>query len=199
MQDKPNFPFLVLLQRVWQYYYRSQQDTYYIEYGGPRSFAQYGLPMDLKDMDAAFIWGRNSKTYFFKGDKYWRYDGRKIDYGYPRSIRVWKGLPAKINAAMKWRNGKTYFFTGSRYYRLDDWEVQVEADYPKSIALKWMRCEKDNLDMITTPETSGVQNAQNTTQGCKCDRDHECSSGSAVYPSLVTVCSLLLAIFKLNF
>lgn len=104
-------------------------------------------------MDAAFVWGRNSRTYFFKGDKYWRYNGRKVDYGYPKSISVWKRLPANIDAAMKWRNGKTYFFTGSTYYRFDDWELQVEADYPKSIALKWMRCEKDNIGVITTTET----------------------------------------------
>lgn len=150
-------------------------------------------------MDAAFVWGRNSRTYFFKGDKYWRYSGHKVDYGYPKSISVWKGLPANIDAAMKWRNGKTYFFTGSTYYRFDDWELQVEADYPKSIALKWMRCEKDNLGAITTTETASVAQAQNTTQGYGCDHDHEHSSGSAVYPSLVTLCSLLLVIFKLNF
>ena len=148
-------------------------------------------------MDAAFVWGRNSRTYFFKGNQYWRYNGRKIDYGYPKSIKVWKGVPANIDAAVKWRNGKTYFFTGSRYYKFDDWELQVEADYPKSTALKWMRCEKDNLDMVTTTETP-VAKSQNATQGYGCDHDHAHSSGSAVYPSLVTLCSLLLVIFKLN-
>ena len=186
------------LLRVWQYYYRSHLDTYYIEYNGPRDFNQYGLPMDLKDMDAAFVWGRNSRTYFFKGDKYWRYSGHKIDYGYPKSTSVWKGLPANIDGAMKWRNGKTYFFAGSTYYRLDDWAVQIEADYPKSIALKWMRCEKDNLGVITT--TASLGETQNETQGCHgCDHVHEKSSGSAVYPSLVTLFSLLLGILNLNF
>ena len=154
--------------------------------------------MDLKDMDAAFVWGRNSRAYFFKGDKYWRYSGRRVDYGYPKSISVWKGLPAKIDAAMKWRNGKSYFFAGSTYYRFDDWELQIEADYPKSIALKWMRCTKDNLGVITTTEIPGV--TQNTTQGYHgCDHVHEQSSGSAVYPSLVTLCSFLVAILKVNF
>ena len=94
-------------------------------------------------MDAAFIWERNGQTYLFKGDKYWRFHGSKIDYGYPRSIRVWKGLPKRIDAAMKWTNGKSYFFAGPKYYRFDDLNVQVEAGYPHSIALKWMRCEKD--------------------------------------------------------
>ena len=154
--------------------------------------------MDLKDMDAAFVWGRNSRTYFFKGDKYWRYSGHKIDYGYPKSTTVWKGLPAKIDGAMKWRNDKSYFFAGSTYYKLDDWAVQIEADYPKSIALKWMRCEKDNLGVITTTASTG--STQNTTQGYHgCDHVHEQSSGSAVYPSLVALFSLLLSILKLNF
>ena len=99
--------------------------------------------MELANMDAAFIWERNGRTYLFKGDKYWRFSGSKIDYGYPRSIRVWKGLPKRIDAAMKWKNGKSYFFAGPKYYRFDDLNVQVEAGYPHSIALKWMRCEKD--------------------------------------------------------
>ena len=150
-------------------------------------------------MDAVFVWGRNSKTYFFKGDKYWRYNGNKIDYGYPRSIGVWKGVPANIDSVMKWRNGKTYFFKGTTYHRLNDWNIQVEADYPKSIALKWMRCEKENLAVPTTTEMSEVAKAQNATQGYPCDHDHEHSSGSAVYPSLVTLCSLVLALVKLNF
>ena len=142
-------------------------------------------------MDAVFIWGRNSKTYFFKGDRYWRFYDNKIDYGYPKSISAWKGLPEKIDAAMKWRNGKSYFFAGGQYYRFDDWNIQVGADYPKSIALKWMRCEKDNLEVVKPTE---AEVAQNATQGCPCI----CSSGSAVLPSLATLLSLLFVFVKLN-
>ena len=42
-------------------------------------------------MDAAFIWERNYKTYFFKGGYYWRYneDSNSIDGNYPRPISVW--------------------------------------------------------------------------------------------------------------
>lgn len=155
--------------------------------------------MDLVDMDAVFIWGRNGKTYFFKGDKYWRYYGGKIDYGYPKSISVWKGLPGKIDAAMKWRNGKSYFFIGGMYYRFDDWNIQVEADYPKSIALKWMRCEKDNLEVSlkTTASSNGTINAQNGTQGCPCQNICS-SSSSAILPSLITLLSMLFVAVKLN-
>lgn len=79
--------------------------------------------MDLKDMDVVFVWRRNSRIYFIKGDKYWCYSGYKIDYGYFKSISVWKGLFVNIDGVMKWRNGKIYFFVGSIYYRLDDWVV----------------------------------------------------------------------------
>ena len=96
-------------------------------------------------MDAVFTWGRNGRTYFFKGNQFWRFYGGKIDYGYPRSISAWKGLPSKIDAAMKWRNGRSYFFVGGKYYRFDDSKVQVEDGYPRSIALVWMRCEKDKM------------------------------------------------------
>ena len=191
-----NFAIFVFDQSFWQYYYDSRRKQYRIEYKA-YSITRYGLPMDLANIDAVFRWGRNSKTYFFKGDKYWRYYGNKIDYGYPKSISVWKGLPGKIDAAMKWRNGKSYFFIGGMYYRFDDWNIQVEADYPKSIALKWMRCEKDNLEVLHTTPSAGAGHAQNATQACACEKT--CSSGSAVLPSLATFLSLLLVFAKLNF
>lgn len=184
--------------KYWRYYYDSGRDTYRIEYK-ERAITKFGLPMTLKDMDAVFTWGRNKRTYFFKGDKYWRYNGRTIDSGYPRSISVWGGVPANCNSVMKWRNGKTYFFKGSKYFRLDDWRIQVEADYPKSIALKWMRCEKENLAVEKTTETSGVDKGVNGTQRYSCDHDHEVSSGSAVYPSVFTICLMGLAFLRQNF
>lgn len=35
------------------------------------------------------------KTYFFKGERYWRYseERRATDPGYPKPITVWKGIP----------------------------------------------------------------------------------------------------------
>ena len=31
-----------------------------------------GLPRELERLDAAFVWGHNSKTYFMAGTAYWR-------------------------------------------------------------------------------------------------------------------------------
>ena len=54
------------------------------------------------------------------GNKYWRYFGNRIDYGYPRELKVWRGLPKVITAAFQWKNGRTYFFSGDKYYRYND-------------------------------------------------------------------------------
>lgn len=70
--------------RYWKYY------GYVLE-EGPRDISQLGLPPDLEKPDAAFVWGGNDKTYYFKGKNYWRYNeyNKKVDPNYPRSIEVW--------------------------------------------------------------------------------------------------------------
>lgn len=70
--------------RYWKYYDNRLEE-------GPRDIKQYGLPSALQNMDAAFIWEGNKKTYFFKGGNYWRYNenSNSIDANYPRPISVW--------------------------------------------------------------------------------------------------------------
>ena len=61
--------------------------------GYPRSISADwdGLPSSL---DAAFTW-TNGKTYFFKGDKYYKFDDDKLEvaesaeYPYPRDSGKW--------------------------------------------------------------------------------------------------------------
>jgi matrix metalloproteinase-14 (membrane-inserted) len=67
-----------------------------------------GLPSNL---DAAFTW-TNGKTYFFRGTEYWRFTEKKMDEGYPKSIRSgFDGIPSFVDAAFVWSgNGKIYFF-----------------------------------------------------------------------------------------
>ncbi|ESO98961.1 hypothetical protein LOTGIDRAFT_158923 [Lottia gigantea] len=96
-----------------------------------------GIP---NDVDAVFVWGGNGKTYFFKGNEYWRYTDRKVDFGYPKPLTVWRGLPAKIDAAFKWRNGRTYFFSGANYYRFHDNKFKVDEGYPRNIGNWWLGC-----------------------------------------------------------
>lgn len=55
-----------------------------------------------------------ARTYFFKGNQYWRFQNKKASSGYPRLISNWfHGLPDNLDAAFVWgRNGMTYFIKG---------------------------------------------------------------------------------------
>ena len=135
------------------------------------------LPTDL---DAALEWPGNGRTYFFKGNKYWRYNWRfnYVDRGYPRSIAdAWLGVPDDVDGAQQWKNGRTYFFKGGDYYALRKrgypW---VDSDYPKKTSVYWMGC---------------------STKGLTGGRISPDSGSSAVLPSVVllVVSSLLHKLF----
>ncbi|XP_071855396.1 uncharacterized protein [Apostichopus japonicus] len=86
-----------------------------------------GLPTNL---DAAVYWP-NGKTYFFKGNQYWRTSGTTVDNGYPLIIACgWPGLPDDIDAAVVWgRNRKGYFFKGTQYWRFNPDNDSTERGY----------------------------------------------------------------------
>ena len=87
------------------------------------------------------------KCYFFKGDKYARYDwaSDKADAGYPTSIAVnWRNMPAGFtsgfDAAVNGQGpfaGKCYFFKGDSYVRYDWGADKADAGYPQKIAANW--------------------------------------------------------------
>lgn len=84
--------------------------------GYPKPLVEWGFPATLDHIDAAMVWGYNSKTYFFSGYEYWRFDDEinKVDLDYPRNMSIWKGIGTNIDAAFQWKNGKIRFF--SHYY-----------------------------------------------------------------------------------
>lgn len=43
-----------------------------LERGYPKPLTSLGLPPDVQQVDAAFNWSKNKKTYIFAGDKFWR-------------------------------------------------------------------------------------------------------------------------------
>lgn len=101
------------------------------------------------------------KCYFFKGDKYIRYDWVKdrADTGYPKKIADnWHNLPAgftsNFDAAVNGQGpfaGKCYFFKGDSYIRYDWSSDRVDPGYPKKIANNWHNLPsgfKDNFDAI---------------------------------------------------
>ncbi|KAM7448845.1 hypothetical protein ABFA07_003124 [Porites harrisoni] len=123
----------------WMYFdYRLEE--------GPRYLTQYGgrdgLPSALENMDAAFIWEKNYKAYFFKGWEYWRYDeiSKRVDPGYPKNISIW-GLPHPMDSVMSWSgNKRTYFFKDENYWRLNDRLLKFDKGYPRDITQIWMSC-----------------------------------------------------------
>lgn len=76
--------------------------------GFPKPLTALGLPPSLDRIDAAMVWGYNSKTYFFSGRQYWRFDEeiQHTELDYPRDMVIWKGVPYNIDAAFQWKDGK---------------------------------------------------------------------------------------------
>ena len=103
------------------------------------------------------------KLYFFKGDRYVRYDWAtdKTDPGYPAPIAGnWHGLPAEfttgIDAAVSGQGpfaGKLYLFKGDRYVRYDWATDRMDPGYPLPIAGLWHG--------LPASFTSGIQAAMN--------------------------------------
>jgi Hemopexin/Astacin (Peptidase family M12A) len=91
-------------------------------------------------VNAGVIWN-NGKAYFFKGNKYIRYDiaADKTDAGYPKPIAGnWPGLwTDNIDAVIVWPNSKAYFFKGSQYIRYDLATGKADIGYPKNISSSW--------------------------------------------------------------
>lgn len=117
---------------------------------GPAHISDLNLPDDLIGMDAAVEWPGNGRTYFFKGDRYWRYGSwysKRLDPGYPKKISAaWLGVPDGLNAALQWKNGKTYFLKGRQYYALRRrGRPRVASGYPKDISTYWMGCSAEGL------------------------------------------------------
>lgn len=71
------------------------------EPGYPHSLVELGSCLPREGIDTALRWEHVGKTYFFKGDRYWRYneDKRATDPGYPKPITVWKGIPQSPQGA----------------------------------------------------------------------------------------------------
>ncbi len=75
----------------------------------------WGIPNDVQ---AAFTW-HDGKTYFLKGDKYYKY-GSNLE-GDGQLTSVWSELPSDIDAAVRSEvSKKTYFFKGTDYYQYND-------------------------------------------------------------------------------
>ena len=125
---------------------------------GPAQIEEYGLPSDLRDMDAAVSFS-DGRTYFFKKDKYWKYDERKkaIVEGYPKLIKdFWRGIPDNIDAALQTPEGDVYFFKGLQYYKLKLFGHTTYPGYPKPIGPYWLKCKDRDSDMRLSNDNSAA-------------------------------------------
>lgn len=81
----------------------------------------WGIPGPI---DAAFTRiNCQGQSYFFKGNKYWRFNNDVLDGDYPRDISVgFDGIPDGVNAAFALPTSnhlgreRAYFFKGDQYY-----------------------------------------------------------------------------------
>merc|ERR1712061_901475 len=129
--------------RYWRY---SPDNFGKLDRGFPKDISKgfEGIPNNI---DAAFVWAKNDKIYFFKGSNYWKFDPRKdppVAETYPRPLSNWEGVPDSIDAALRYSNDNTYFFKDGEYYRFNEDTFTVDTDgpaYPRPSTTWWFGCQ----------------------------------------------------------
>ncbi|XP_041077929.1 matrix metalloproteinase-15-like [Polyodon spathula] len=119
-----------------------------LEAGYPQELVEYGQGIPYDKIETAIWWEPTGFTYFFNGDRYWRFseESRAVDKDYPKPISVWGGIPSSPKGAFLSDDGAyTYFYKGTKYWKFDNQRMKNEPGYPKSILRDFMGCH-DDLD-----------------------------------------------------
>ncbi|XP_041038242.1 matrix metalloproteinase-17-like [Carcharodon carcharias] len=159
-----------------------------VDPGYPRYISDFGLPVE--SIDAAFVWPHNGRTYFFKGDNFWRYDeqGRKMDAGYPKKLSLWKGVEAKLDGVMGWSDGFTYFFKEQRYWKMRGGAVEVVSPAAHSTHRDWMHCDSAS----DPPQPPLPRDPADKDCSCLLDRN---SASAASWCRVQLLAALLASLF----
>ncbi|XP_058447031.1 stromelysin-1-like [Malaya genurostris] len=104
-------------------------------------------------VDAAVTY-RDQKTYFFKGQQYWKYDRRQLEERYPRPTAVgFPGVPPNLDAMLLVKGGGFLAFKDQQYWFYDTRKAKpVEWYYPKSTRSEFAGFPERLDAALVTPE-----------------------------------------------
>ncbi|KAL6490019.1 hypothetical protein MHYP_G00003640 [Metynnis hypsauchen] len=123
-----------------------------LDSGYPKTLREMGSGLPKDRIDAALFYTPTGNTFYFRGNKYYRYneDSRSVDPDYPKPISKWQGVPDNIKAAFMSRDQSyTYFYKSNKYWKFNNHLLRVEPGYPKSALRDWIGCPDED------PKTGG--------------------------------------------
>lgn len=124
-------------------YYRYDWDKNDVDKGFPKKMGGSHWPGIPCNVDGAVKHPSNpNKVYFFKWDKYYRFDmsNNTLDDGYPTKLggKYWPGVPTDIDGVFHHpTNNKIYFFKEGEYYRYDVNNNEVDNGYPLPLGARF--------------------------------------------------------------